>query len=88
MKTAELSGNFTNRISVSYIGHEQMATHKQTIKAIQDFLRFSKRYRSKIVAKTATIKEEVKWIELYKKLSKIINEYDINKINYSKGKNV
>lgn len=88
MKTAQPSESFTNHILVSYIGHGQMATHKQTIKAIQDFLRFSEKYRKQKVAKTATIKEEVKWIELYKKLLKIINEYDINKINYSKGKNV
>lgn len=79
-----LHENSTNHISVSHIGHEPM-THNQMIKRIRDFLTFSEKYRKRKVANKATIKDEVKWIELFKKVSKAVNEYDIDKINYNKG---
>ena len=63
-------------------------THKQTIKRIKDFLTFSKKYRQRKVANKATIKDEMKWVELYKKMFKAASEYDIDKIDYSKGKNI
>jgi hypothetical protein len=65
-----------------------MATHKKTIKVIDAFLKFNKEYREKKLKNKSTLKDEAQWLELYKETSKVINEYDINKINYSKGKNV
>jgi len=65
-----------------------MATHKRTIKIIDDFLSFSKECRERKPAKKEILKEEVKWLDLYKKSMEVISEYDINKINYHRGKKI
>jgi len=80
-----------NRILVFSIGSEQrsnMATHKKTMKIIDDFLSFSKEYRERKPNKKEILNGEVKWLDLYKKSMEVISEYDINKINYHRGKKV
>jgi len=64
-----------------------MATHKQTIKMIEEFLEHSRKYREKAKTKK-TMKDDALWLQKYNDLSKVISEYDINKINYSKGAKV
>jgi hypothetical protein len=63
-----------------------MATHKQTIRKVKDFLIFSERYRAKKLVNKITDKDETKWLQLYNEMLKVINEYDVDKINYKTGR--
>jgi hypothetical protein len=63
-----------------------MATHKLTIKMIDDFLKYSREYRKKAAKKT--MKDDALWLQKYNDLQKVISEYDINKIDYTKGAKV
>jgi len=63
-----------------------MATHKRTIKMIDDFLEYSMEYRKKVAKKT--MKDDALWLQKYNDLQKVISEYDINKIDYTKGAKV
>ena len=62
-----------------------MATHKKTIEMIEDFLEHSRKYREK---KKKTMKDSALWLQKCNDLSKVISEYDVNKINYTKGAKV
>lgn len=62
-----------------------MATHKQTIKMIEEFLEHSREYREK---KKKTLKDSAIWLQRCNDLSKVISEYDVDKIDYSKGTNI
>lgn len=57
-------------------------THKQTIEIIDKFLEYNKEYRTKKEAKTESLKDEVIWIDLYKKSMIAINEYDVDQIKF------
>ena len=62
-----------------------MATHKRTMEMIEKFLEHSKKYREK---KKKILKDDAMWLQKYNYLSKVINDYDVSKIDYSKGTNV
>ena len=49
---------------------------------IEKFLEHSKKYREKA---KRTLKDDAMWLQKYNDLSKVISEYDVNKIDYSKG---
>lgn len=65
-----------------------MASHKETIKIIDEFIDFCKEYRQKKMENKTTLKDEVKWLELYKKSMVVIVDYDVDQINYRGDKNV
>lgn len=53
---------------------------------IDDFLEYSREYRKKTAKKT--MKDDALWLQKYNDLQKVISEYDINKIDYTKGAKV
>jgi hypothetical protein len=63
-----------------------MATHKQTMKMIDEFLEHSRKYREK--GEKKTLKDDALWLQKYNDLQKAISEYDVDKINYTKGAKV
>ena len=59
-------------------------THKQIIEIIDKFLEYNKEYRGKKAVDKVSLKDEVIWLDLYKKSMVAISEYDIEQIDFKK----
>ena len=56
--------------------------HKDMLASLHEFLEYSREYRVKKAARKTSLKDDVTWLTLYRKSMKLIEEYDVDKINY------